>query len=151
MYDNSFYFYFGLQPGNTALDEFKKTYYASCEKNDLFSQSASNISVIGLTTEYDGLSTTNGSGSLSYDKIIANNDILTNGLNIQLTSVNNEVIESIENDTTGDAHTFNNLKEGEYKLIISSSDGSISKELSVTIGRIRFSATLTPVSFKLNF
>ena len=35
MYNNSFYFYFGLHDGRTALDEFKKNYYAVCEKNTL--------------------------------------------------------------------------------------------------------------------
>ena len=35
MYDNSFYFYFGLHDGKTALDEFKKNYYSKCEKNNL--------------------------------------------------------------------------------------------------------------------
>lgn len=32
LYENSFYFYFGLHPGATALDEFNKQYFSSCEK-----------------------------------------------------------------------------------------------------------------------
>ena len=35
MYNNSFYFYFGLHDGRTALDEFKRIYYATCENNNL--------------------------------------------------------------------------------------------------------------------
>lgn len=31
MYENSFYFYFGLHPGATALDELNKQFFASCE------------------------------------------------------------------------------------------------------------------------
>ena len=35
MYDNSFYFYFGLHDGKTALDEFKKNYYSKCNESNL--------------------------------------------------------------------------------------------------------------------
>ena len=31
-YDNSFYFYFGLNQGNTAIDKFKSEFYQNCEK-----------------------------------------------------------------------------------------------------------------------
>lgn len=33
VYQNSFYFYFGLKDGSTALDEFKTQFYAPCAKN----------------------------------------------------------------------------------------------------------------------
>ena len=32
-YENSFYFYFGLKDGATAIDEFKKQFYSDCEAN----------------------------------------------------------------------------------------------------------------------
>lgn len=32
-YENSFYFYFGLKDGSTALDEFKKQFFSECESN----------------------------------------------------------------------------------------------------------------------
>ena len=153
VYDNSFYFYFGLQPGNTAIDEFKKLYYASCDNVDLFGQSSNNITVVGLSVEYDGIvsSSNNGSGSISYDKIVANSDILENGLNIHLYSSNNTQIgDAILNDTTGSGHTFSNLKQDEYKLIVTSSDGQISKEISVSVGRIHFNANINAVSFNEN-
>ena len=34
-YENSFYFYFGLKDGSTALDEFKKQFFSECEANKL--------------------------------------------------------------------------------------------------------------------
>ena len=34
MYENSFYFYFGLHDGSTALDEFKKQFFSSCPNDD---------------------------------------------------------------------------------------------------------------------
>jgi hypothetical protein len=35
MYENSFYFYFGLKDGSTALDEFKKQFFSECESNNI--------------------------------------------------------------------------------------------------------------------
>lgn len=35
VYMNSFYFYFGLNEGNTAIDKFNKMYYAECFKNEV--------------------------------------------------------------------------------------------------------------------
>ena len=34
-YENSFYFYFGLKDGSTALDEFKKQFFSECESNNI--------------------------------------------------------------------------------------------------------------------
>lgn len=34
-YENSFYFYFGLKDGSTALDEFKKQFFSECEANNV--------------------------------------------------------------------------------------------------------------------
>lgn len=36
VYMNSFYFYFGLNEGNTAIDKFNKMYYAECFKNEVY-------------------------------------------------------------------------------------------------------------------
>ena len=33
-YENSFYFYFGLKPGNTAIDKFRTLYYTECRDTD---------------------------------------------------------------------------------------------------------------------
>lgn len=34
-YENSFYFYFGLKDGSTALDEFKKQFFSECKTNNI--------------------------------------------------------------------------------------------------------------------
>lgn len=36
LYNNSFYFYFGLNEGNTAIDKFNNLFYASCHKNEKY-------------------------------------------------------------------------------------------------------------------
>ena len=38
IYKNSFYFYFGLKEGYTALDEFRQQFFASCAKNSIIGQ-----------------------------------------------------------------------------------------------------------------
>ena len=36
LYNNSFYFYFGLKDGSTALDEFNKQFFSICSSKSLF-------------------------------------------------------------------------------------------------------------------
>ena len=43
-YENSFYFYFGLKDGATALDEFKKQFFSECEANNVMKNP--NLSII---------------------------------------------------------------------------------------------------------
>ena len=57
IYDNSYYFYFGLRDGKTALDEFKKTYYAVCEKTNNLIDTDNKINFIGIKSKFDGLDT----------------------------------------------------------------------------------------------
>lgn len=42
-YENSFYFYFGLKDGATALDEFKKQFFSECEANVVMKEPNVNI------------------------------------------------------------------------------------------------------------
>ena len=42
-YENSFYFYFGLKDGSTALDEFKKQFFSECETNNVMKAPVLNI------------------------------------------------------------------------------------------------------------
>ena len=66
MYNNSFYFYFGLRDGKTALDEFKKQYYAVCEKNNNLVQIDRTIQLKQLSIIPDGLCDNEGHGSVSF-------------------------------------------------------------------------------------
>lgn len=147
IYDNSFYFYFGLQPGNTALDEFKKTYYANCSKTDLFAQNLNNISLLGLTSEYDGLNLNNKHyGSIHYDSIAADESLFKNGLTISLFNEDNTLIKTFtQNDNSG--YTFTGLSTGEYKLVIKSSDEQVKKEIPISVGVISFNMSFQAISF----
>lgn len=149
MYDNSFYFYFGLVSGNTALDEFKKTYYANCDKIDLFDQAKASVSLSGLTSKYDGFSDSDiGTGQILFSQIITTDDYFTNGnyLNIDLYDADDNFIKNYK-AVKSDAYTFTNIRAGEYVIKISNEDGSIYKEYPITVGRISFKALATGVPF----
>ena len=152
MYDNSFYFYFGLTSGNTALDEFKKTYYANCGKIDLFSQSNNlDVNLSGLTIEYDGLvdnQNYTGNGSISYKKLIINDSYFDEGntLTVDLLNVNEEKIASYV-ATSSVGHMFNNLKAGTYIIRITNDNGTIQKEFSANVDRISFKIQVQATPF----
>ena len=48
-YENSFYFYFGLQDGATALDEFNKQFFSVCETDSIITKKLT----LGVKTEFD--------------------------------------------------------------------------------------------------
>lgn len=148
MFDNSFYFYFGLKHGSTALDEFKKTYYANCGKVDLVTQS-NTISLIGVEADYDGLALNGntGNGSISFKKININPEILKQGVIITLLDDKNIKIDSIKmEESTGGK--FENLVAGNYKIKISADNGNMIKEINVTVKRISFNLTINGHNFK---
>ena len=54
-YENSFYFYFGLKDGSTALDEFKKQFFSECEPNNIMKTPTLTVSEKILLTENNEL------------------------------------------------------------------------------------------------
>jgi hypothetical protein len=147
MFDNSFYFYFGLKHGSTALDEFKKTYYANCGSVDLVTQS-NNISLIGVEVEYDGLENdSDGNGSISFKKINVNPEILKQGVTITLLDDKNNQIDIIET-TESTEGKFENLVAGNYKIKVSADNGNMVKEISVSVKRISFYLSIVSHDFK---
>ena len=69
-YENSFYFYFGLKDGSTALDEFKKQFFSECEANNIMN--SPNISVKEKIREED----LKGSATLIIDNMLPNYTII---------------------------------------------------------------------------
>lgn len=63
-YENSFYFYFGLNNGSTAIDKFRATYFAVCGENEELEYEgyASTVSGKTLNDEVISLTTLNGVG-----------------------------------------------------------------------------------------
>lgn len=62
LYNNSFYFYFGIKKGSTAIDKFNQMFYSPCFKNtkEPFSMVINTHGLSYCPTAYDGSNCTNG-------------------------------------------------------------------------------------------
>jgi hypothetical protein len=151
IYDNSFYFYFGLHDGKTALDDFKREYYSVCSKSNDLSQNDLSISLIDLSVSYDGVHSDaeNGSGSISF-KIKMNKEYIgENGVNVTLKNYNGELIERKEQITNiDDTIYFNGLKYGKYDVqVITNGEVSMDRTFNVEVKQITLTSEINAVNF----
>lgn len=109
-YENSFYFYFGLTEGKTAIDKFYSTYYADCGKNEVLEKR----SIINFESN-DWCSGTNGYITITSDMEIP--------LNIKISNLDNvedvytaELIE-YKNFYVGSKQEENSDVKSEYKYV----------------------------------
>lgn len=109
-YENSFYFYFGLTEGKTAIDKFYSTYYADCGKNEVLEKR----SIINFEPN-DWCSGTNGYITITSDMEIPLNIKLSNldGVEKVYTA---ELIE-YKNFYVGSKQEENSDVESEYKYV----------------------------------
>ena len=150
MYDNSFYFYFGLYDGKTALDEFKKTYYSVCEKNNDLNIIDNGIELSGLTTTYDGICDTSGKGTLKFilKTVQSFFEDKENSLSVKLKNSNGITVEEIGKITVNNVEiTFKNLKYGEYTIEVSSSNDKLNDSFYIDINRINVTASVNAKPF----
>lgn len=132
IYENSFYFYFGLHDGKTAIDEFKKQYYSVCDKsNDLITLKPT-LKIEPIETLLTGLDTENSNGSISFkvdfDDTIINdftkdNDSLNNFIKNNI-FLNNESNSNISFNKNTNIFKITKLKAGSYNLIVESNEYS---------------------------
>lgn len=140
-YENSFYFYFGLKNGKTAIEKFNSQFFSECETvngqeasigikvspNSWCTNDANNrdgfvaLDVSGISTPYDIIlnSTTNLSFSASAsgitsEKIIIKGDSADTSEIKKLTDKGYTIFDGIKN-----------LENGEYQLTITDADGEI--------------------------
>jgi len=148
-YENSYYFYFGLKQGATALDEFNKQFYAECDEIKFkniprlilaseinFCEATGNLHIIteGLSTPYQ------------YVQV----EGVTNGLfmRIDVQSDENEIpILNMESffypDENGNPYNF---PFGRYKVTVMDDDDIELSEF-ISIGNDLFRYDLTTVNF----
>lgn len=148
-YENSFYFYFGLKQGATALDEFNKQFYAECDEIKLknsprlilaseinFCEAKGNLHIIteGLSTPYQ------------YVMVDGINDDFHLYINVQSNEHEIQVL-SMESffypDEHGDPYE---LPFGRYKVTIMDDDDVELSEI-IDIGSDLFRYDLTTVNF----
>lgn len=151
LYDNSFYFYFGLHSGNTAIDEFKRTYFAKCTENELNELVNKGISLSGLIQEYDGISGIDSpSGKIMFNKIDADEWYFDNGNESFTVTLKNPEGTEIETGNIGKNTkvVFDGLTSGEYTIVVKHNSTGTTKTYSEDVGRISFEIDVTGVDFK---
>lgn len=140
LYNNSFYFYFGIKKGNTAIDKFNKMFNSSC-----FSQY---VYPFTLDVESRGASycpsmykpDIDGYNGISYIKV--NVDDITLPYTYTLTDSNgNETVPKTEiNNSTN--FTINDISNQDYILEVTDGNGkTITKRISLSIPKIKIDYT----------
>jgi hypothetical protein len=106
-YENSYYFYFGLKQGSSAIDEFNKQFFAQCETMTLEKEAS-----IYITTTFSAC-TNKGNAT-----------IITNNMEIPYHSIkltkNGEeyILENVEEFLYSETFTIENLPYGNYEITI---------------------------------
>lgn len=135
-YENSFYFYFGLHPGNTAIDKFNSKFYSECvyEQNDAFSVQISYISNGWCDTEsgelVGGITLTFGDISTPYSVIVHNNTVV-GSIDREYVNKTDDVLYigySMDSDPR-DSDGNDPLANGNYTITITDNDGNIVQKI----------------------
>ena len=114
LYDNSYYFYFGLHEGKTAIDKFKEEYYAVCQKSNDLIQTSDSITLRDINIEYDGLCPEGNNGSI---KFRVDTDLDTTE-DMTVTLKNDTEIRESSEIPLGSTVEFKNLDGGDYTIIV---------------------------------
>ena len=141
-YENSYYFYFGLKYGATALDEFNKQFYAECDNLMLtkepnviltadvdFCNAGGRIHVIteGLDIPYQSITIYN-------DIVQAPVYVIDGSLEIHRNCLTSEMFNLINNDSGNEIFEF-----GNYKVVIVDSNGvTITRTVSIGLDMVHY-------------
>ena len=150
-YENSFYFYFGLKAGKTAIEKFNSKYFAECTNpNGLESQ----IGIKYQANSWCSMSTEGGNNdgylSLDFSKITTPYNLLINGVtngdfSFEINKVEEEKIYFSNTEITklnneGYKKIANMIDNGAYTGVITDDDGNITE--------FNFNIEATYLSFK---
>lgn len=114
-YENSYYFYFGLKDGATALDEFNKEFYAACDSSSIVKRTAD----VSLSSTHD-LCNATGEITITIDN-------LEPEYNITLSKNENGNWASVPNGSVNidvNTYIFKDLEYGTYKVELVDSTGA---------------------------
>jgi len=139
LYNNSFYFYFGLNRGRTAIDKFYNEFYSDCEtlKNTPF--------IVDITMVSDDVcsSTPNGSITINVDEI-------STPYKIELFNEENNIVGIKENINIMNT-TFSGLTNGYYMARITDSNESyIEEDASLPYNTISLNYSVDGVKFNIS-
>jgi hypothetical protein len=123
-FKNSFYFYFGLKPGRTALQKLLTNYFPECvksESNDLkiVIENIIDDNITGVGTGQITFKVGGGVGSYTYQWLGPS----INGLQYQCPDPNGTTSQPNCGNGDGSTFTLQNLIGGQYTLIVTDSGG----------------------------
>ena len=123
IYENSFYFYFGLRNGLTAIDKFFKEYFSECRKKDVYDEPSITLDKKDITADYCGGS--NGSVTATVK------NFKKPGTVSLIKSDDNTVVESYA--LNGNTYTFNGLSgDTRYRIEVVGANMTKAKEFFVS-------------------
>lgn len=126
-YENSYYFYFGMKYGATALDEFNKQFFSQCESTEIEQEEAT-LTLYAGEEDYDMC---HGTGTLYAIFDNANTPFKY----VRCTGVNSEPIEVPANERYQDVYSFENLPFGTWKVEAKDDDDiEFSKTIKIADG-----------------
>ena len=113
-YENSFYFYFGIKAGKTAIEKFNSQFFATCEN-----ASAAESAIKYEAEPNDWCETDSGYILLDMSNIAKPYDIMINSL------TDGSIAIPTVNDGNEDKIYFGNLPNGKYEITITDGEGNI--------------------------
>lgn len=111
-YENSYYFYFGLKDGATALDEFNKQFFSVCDSKSVFMTSP-----VILTGETFDSCTFDLSLTVTVENMDAPVSVTIKNRNSEQTGLTQEITGNT------DVCIFKNLARGTYEITATDNDG----------------------------
>lgn len=141
-YENSFYFYFGLKMGKTAIDKFNSEFFSPCENDSsITSPFTIDYKPNSWCSDFEGKH--DGYILLDMTNISKNYDIMINSLdnssfgftklNIPFDKISlGKILVNYDGDDKNDIKGYNDINDegyipnGKYEIIITDADGNIS-------------------------
>lgn len=138
-YENSFYFYFGLKAGKTAIDKFNSMFFSECTNPDEISES---VGIRTKTNSWCSELNNENDGFVGFDlsKIDAPYDLLINGVtdltySLEVKHINDEKIYISNKTIETDIYTYMKdyvkldgvpmMKNGTYMCVVTDANGQI--------------------------
>ena len=141
-YENSFYFYFGLKDGSTALDEFKKQFFSECESNNIMK-----APVLSVSEKIDE-TTLDGSATLHIDNMLPNYQITITDNAIGSSASTTSESESVDIGRIINPETGEIVIGHEYTItVVDSIDQTAT--ITFTFGATAVKVDITAVNFRI--
>lgn len=138
MYENSFYFYFGMNQGSTAIDKFYENFYSPCPKDEKepFVVSVTTSAATACEATKGRIDLTVQNAEYPYDVYLYKNDVT-------LSSATRQTTDYVKNYFTG-------LSNGDYVITINDAIGkTMSTNVTLSYSKIEMAFEYTDISMEV--